>query len=62
VEVSGTVRWNYSTGGVRATVVTRAGGAVERLRMAWSLQIRAARGRIVGSEGGRTLHLHMLAP
>jgi pimeloyl-ACP methyl ester carboxylesterase len=62
VEVSGTVRWNYSTGSVRATVVTRAGGSVERLRMAWSLQIRAARGRIVGSEAGRTLHLHMLAP
>ncbi len=55
-------RWRYSTGRVRATVVTRAGGTVERLRMAWSLQVRAARGRLVGTEGGRTLRLHMLAP
>jgi hypothetical protein len=62
VKVSGTVRWNYSTGRVRATVVTRAGGTLERLRMAWSLQVRAARGRLAGSEGGRTLRLHMLAP
>ena len=62
VKVSGTVHWNYSTGRVRATVVTRTGGMVERLRMAWSLQVRAARGRLVGSEGGRALHLHMLAP
>ena len=62
VKVSGSVRWTYSTGRVRATVVTRTGGTVERLRMAWSLQVRAARGRIVGSEGGRTLRLHMLAP
>jgi len=62
VKVSGTVRWNYSTGRVRAAIVTRAGGTVERLRMAWSLQVRAARGRLVGSEGGRPLRLHMLAP
>jgi len=62
VKVSGTVRWNYATGRVRAAIVTRAGGTVERLRMAWSLQVRAARGRLVGSEGGRPLRLHMLAP
>jgi hypothetical protein len=62
VKVSGTVRWNYSTGRVRATVVSRAGGTVERLRMAWSLQVRAAGDRLTGSANGRTLRLHMLAP
>jgi pimeloyl-ACP methyl ester carboxylesterase len=63
VRVTGTVRWRYSTGRVRAVVVARApGGGVERLRMAWSLQVRAARARIVGAAGGRTLRLHMLAP
>ena len=62
VEVSGTVKWRYSTGRVRASVVTHAGGEVERLRMAWSLQGRAARARLDGTAGGRRLHLHMLAP
>jgi pimeloyl-ACP methyl ester carboxylesterase len=62
VKVSGTVTWRYSTGRVRADVVTHAGGEVERLHMAWSLQVRAARGRLSGTAGGRTLRLHMLAP
>jgi pimeloyl-ACP methyl ester carboxylesterase len=62
VKVSGTVTWRYSTGRVRADVVTHAGGEVERLRMAWSLQVRVARGRLTGTAGGRTLRLHMLAP
>jgi hypothetical protein len=63
VRVTGTVRWVYATGRVRATVVTRAaGGPAERLRMAWSLQVRAARARLDGLAGGRTLRLHMLAP
>jgi pimeloyl-ACP methyl ester carboxylesterase len=62
VKVSGTVTWRYSTGRVRANVVTHAGGEVERLHMAWSLQVRAARGRLTGTAGGRTLRLHMLAP
>ena len=63
VRVTGTVRWRYSTGRVRATVITRAaGGPAERLRMAWSLQVRAATARLAGAAGGRTLRLHMLAP
>ncbi len=62
VKVSGTVRWRYSTGRVRATVITHTGGEVERLRMAWSLQVRAARARLAGTAGGRALRLHMLAP
>jgi hypothetical protein len=43
-------------------VVTHGGGEVERLHMAWSLQVRAARGRLSGTAGGRPLRLHMLAP
>lgn len=63
VRVTGTVRWRYSTGRVRASVVARtAGGVAERLRMAWSLQVRAATARLTGTAGGRTLRLHMLAP
>jgi hypothetical protein len=63
VRVTGTVRWVYATGRVRATVVTStAGGVPERLQMAWSLQVRAARARLVGSVAGRPLRLHMLAP
>lgn len=62
VPVTGTVRWNYSTGRVRATVAARAAGVAERLRMAWSLQVRAAVARIDGTAGGRELRLHMLAP
>jgi pimeloyl-ACP methyl ester carboxylesterase len=62
VKVSGTVRWRYSTGRVRANVVTRAAGEVERLHMAWSLQVRAAGGWLRGTAGGRRLRLHMLAP
>jgi pimeloyl-ACP methyl ester carboxylesterase len=63
VRVTGTVRWVYATGRVRALVVTHtAGGPPERLRMAWSLQVRAARARLDGSAAGRRLRLHMLAP
>jgi hypothetical protein len=63
VRVTGTVRWVYATGRVRATVVTRtAAGPPERLRMAWSLQVRGARARLDGSVAGRLLRLHMLAP
>jgi pimeloyl-ACP methyl ester carboxylesterase len=63
VRVTGTVRWRYSTGRVRAWVVVRAPGAApERLRMAWSLQVRAARARLDGTAGGRTLRLAMPAP
>jgi pimeloyl-ACP methyl ester carboxylesterase len=63
VRVTGTVRWVYATGRVRADVVTRtAGGPPERLRMVWSLQVRAARARLVGLVAGRSLRLHMLAP
>ncbi len=63
VRVTGTVRWRYSTGRVRAAVVARtAGGVAERLRMAWSLQVRAATAHLTGTAGGRTLRLHMLAP
>ena len=63
VRVTGTVRWVYATGRVRARVVTRVAGApAERLRMAWSLQVRAARARLVGAAAGRRLRLHMLAP
>jgi pimeloyl-ACP methyl ester carboxylesterase len=62
VKVGGTVTWRYSTGRVRTDIVARARGEVERLHMAWSLQVRAARGRLGGTAGGRTLHLHMLAP
>jgi pimeloyl-ACP methyl ester carboxylesterase len=63
VRVTGTVRWRYSTGRVRAWVVARTpGGPAEHLRMAWSLQVRAARARLRGTVAGRTLRLHMLAP
>jgi hypothetical protein len=62
VEVSGTMTWRYSTGRVRANVVAHARGEVEHLHMAWSLQVRAARGRLDGTADGRTLRLHMLAP
>jgi pimeloyl-ACP methyl ester carboxylesterase len=62
VPVTGSVVWNYTTGKVRAAVTVRTAGQVERLRMAWSLQVRAARARIDGTAAGRTLRLHMLAP
>jgi hypothetical protein len=62
VAVSGTVRWVYTTGRVRAKVTVRAGGVVEHLRMRWSLQVRAAGAAIDGRAGGRPLHAHMLAP
>jgi pimeloyl-ACP methyl ester carboxylesterase len=62
VTVSGTVVWVYSTGRVRANLVVRGGGVVEHLRLAWSLQARAARADIDGRAGGRPLHAHMLAP
>ncbi|HEY3764576.1 MAG TPA: alpha/beta fold hydrolase [Gaiellales bacterium] len=62
VPVTGTVQWNYTTGRVRAAVVARVGNTVERLHMAWSLQVRAARARIDGSASGRPLRLRMLAP
>jgi pimeloyl-ACP methyl ester carboxylesterase len=62
VPVSGTVRWNYATGAVRADVTVRAAGEAERLRMRWSEQVRAAVARISGSAAGRALRLHMLAP
>jgi hypothetical protein len=56
------VVWVYSTGRVRANLVVRGGGVVEHLRLAWSLQARAARADIDGRAGGRPLHAHMLAP
>jgi len=62
VAVSGTVRWVYTTGRVRANLVVRAGGVVEHLRMRWSLQVRAATADIDGRADGRALHAHMLAP
>jgi pimeloyl-ACP methyl ester carboxylesterase len=62
VAVSGTVRWVYSTGRVRAEVTVRSGGLVERLHMRWSLQARAATAGIDGTAAGRPLHAHMLAP
>jgi len=62
VAVSGTVRWVYTTGRVRATLIVRAGGVVEHLRMRWSLQVRAAGADIDGDANGRPLHAHMLAP
>jgi pimeloyl-ACP methyl ester carboxylesterase len=62
VAVSGTVRWVYMTGRVRARLVVHAGGVVEHLRMRWSLQVRAAGADIDGHAGGRPLHAHMLAP
>jgi hypothetical protein len=62
VAVSGTVRWTYTTGRVRANVVARGGGTVEHLRMRWSEQVRAALADIDGHADGRPLHAHMLAP
>jgi pimeloyl-ACP methyl ester carboxylesterase len=62
VAVSGTVRWTYTTGRVRANVVVRGGGTVEHLRMRWSEQVRAALADIDGHADGRPLHAHMLAP
>jgi pimeloyl-ACP methyl ester carboxylesterase len=62
VAVSGTARWTYSTGRVRAAVTVRAGGVVEHLHMRWSLQVRAAGADIDGRANGRPLHAHMLAP
>ena len=62
VAVSGTVHWTYTTGRVRAVLVVHAGGTVERLRMRWSEQVRAARADIDGHADGRPLHAHMLAP
>jgi hypothetical protein len=63
VRVTGTVRWRYSTGRVRAWVVARTPGApAEHLRMAWSLQVRTAVARLNGTVAGRPLHVHMLAP
>ena len=62
VAVSGTARWVYTTGRVRANLVVRAGGVVEHLRMRWSLQVRAAMADIDGHADGRPLHAHMLAP
>jgi pimeloyl-ACP methyl ester carboxylesterase len=62
VAVSGTVRWGYTTGRVRAEVTVRSGGTVEQLRMRWSLQARAATADIDGRANGRPLHAHMLAP
>ena len=37
-------------------------GTVERLRMRWSEQVRAAMADIDGHADGRPLHAHMLAP
>jgi hypothetical protein len=63
VRVTGTVRWNYYTGSVRANVTaTGPGGGAEHLRMTWSLQVRAARAHIAGAVAGRPLRLQMLAP
>jgi pimeloyl-ACP methyl ester carboxylesterase len=62
VTVSGTARWVYTTGRVRANLVVRAGGVVEHLHMRWSLQVRAAMADIDGHADGRPLHAHMLAP
>ena len=62
VAVSGTVHWTYTTGRVRAVLVVHAGGTVERLRMRWSEQVRAAMADIDGHADGRPLHAHMLAP
>jgi pimeloyl-ACP methyl ester carboxylesterase len=62
VAVSGTVHWTYTTGRVRAVLSVHAGGTVERLRMRWSEQVRAARADIDGHADGRPLHAHMLAP
>lgn len=62
VAVSGTVRWVYTTGRVRANLVVRGGGVLEHLRMRWSLQVRAATADIDGRANGRPLHAHMLAP
>jgi hypothetical protein len=62
VTVSGTARWVYTTGRVRANLVVRAGRVVEHLRMRWSLQVRAAMADIHGHADGRPLHAHMLAP
>jgi pimeloyl-ACP methyl ester carboxylesterase len=62
VAVSGTVRWVYTTGRVRAMLTVRAAGVVEHLRMGWSLQVRAAGADIDGRAAGRPLHAHMLAP
>jgi len=62
VAVSGTVHWTYTTGRVRAVLVVHAGGTVERLRMRWSQQVRAAVADIDGHADGRPLHAHMLAP
>jgi pimeloyl-ACP methyl ester carboxylesterase len=63
VPVSGTVRWSYSTGRVRGIVDARApGGRAAHVRLAWSLQERAARARLDGSVAGRALRVYMLAP
>jgi pimeloyl-ACP methyl ester carboxylesterase len=62
VPVTGTVRWNYTTGAVRAAVSVRAAGELERVQMRWSEQVRAAVAHLAGTAGGRTLRLHMLAP
>jgi pimeloyl-ACP methyl ester carboxylesterase len=62
VAVSGTVHWTYTTGRVRAVLVVHAGGTVERLRMRWSEQVRAAMADIDGHADGHPLHAHMLAP
>jgi pimeloyl-ACP methyl ester carboxylesterase len=62
VPVSGTVRWGYASGRVRANVTVHAAGEAERLRMAWSQQLRAAVARLAGTAAGRPLRLHMLAP
>ena len=62
VAVSGKAHWTYTTGRVRAVWWCGAGGTVERLRMRWSLQVRAAMADIDGHADGRPLHAHMLAP
>jgi pimeloyl-ACP methyl ester carboxylesterase len=62
VAVSGTARWVYTTGRVRASLTVRSGDVVEHLRMRWSLQVREAVAHIDGRADGRPLHAHMLAP
>ncbi len=63
VEVSGTARWSYAGGGVRADVRVRGpSGSTGALAMRWSLRRPHAVAMLGGNVDGRALRATMLAP
>jgi hypothetical protein len=63
VEVSGTARWSYAGGGVRADVRVRGpSGSTGALVMRWSLRRPHAVAMLGGNVDGRALRATMLAP